>query len=270
MWNKKKTNFKRHQETESRSINSSTSMEICSNNMDNLSQQYYAGMAPDQQMSGDEFSFNFADQSNFVSSNEYPQQIENYPESGCVGAAAAGIVCDNNSANWLSENVKCKREIDLTDISHHPAANSTSAATNFDTVSIDEYNNANCSREFNDSYRQYDPTMKYINDANSNIIHAPPPPSFAKPHLPTSRHHQRSYHISSMNNHNQIPNWYAPPSSSLYYEPPPPPSPQFHPAYPSHFRENYLHQPPQQIPHAEADMRNMMNMSNRYLLLLLK
>lgn len=240
--------------------------------MDNLSQQYYAGMGSDQTLSSDEFSYSFADQSNFVSSNEYPQQIENFPEANCVGGAAAGIVCDNNSANWLSENIKCKREIDLTDISHHAVAQSSSLATNFDTIAIDEYNNANCSREFSESYQQqYDPTLKYINDANSNIVHAPPPPSFVKPHPPSSRHHQqRSYHISSMNSHNQIPTWYNPPTSSLYYETPPPPSINFNnPAYPTHFRDNYLHQPQQQLPHGENDMRNMMSMSNRYLLLLI-
>lgn len=225
--------------------NRCTSMEIYAGSMDNMSQQYY-GMGSDQPMANDEFAYEqFADQPNY----DYAQQQseENYPESSCD---AATIVCDNNSVNWLNENsVKCKREIDLADITQ-------SSSANFDRVDCD-YAAANCSRM---QYDTYDPSMKYMNDANSNLISAP----FVKPMLPsTHRPSHRSYHISSMNSHNQIPNWYT---SANFYEQPPPQSP-FHSAYSPHFRENYL--PPQHHhhPHADVNMRNMMSMSNRYLFL---
>lgn len=211
-------------------------MEIC-NSMDNMSQQYYAGMQSDQSEDFAPYEQQFDDQSNY----DYAQ-----PD---------GIVCDNNSSseNWLSDGIKCKREIDLTDISQP-----SSSTSNFDTTSTVlecDYNDANCSRVH---YEHYDPSMKYMNDGNSNLV-----TSFVKPmppthHLQQQRPHHRSYHhVTSVNSHNQLPNWYNAP---VHYEAPPPAP--FHPAYPSHFRDTYLQQHPH---HADVNMRNMMSMSNRYL-----
>lgn len=211
-------------------------MEIC-NSMDNMSQQYYAGMQSDQSEDFASYEQQFDDQSNY----DYAQPN--------------GIVCDNNSSseNWLSDGIKCKREIDLADISQP-----SSSTSNFDTPSNVlecDYNDANCSRV---QYEHYDPSMKYMNDANSNLV-----TSFVKPmppthHLQQQRPHHRPYHhVTSVNSHNQIPNWYNAP---MHYEAQP--SASFHPAYPSHFRDTYLQQNPH---HADVNMRNMMSMSNRYL-----
>lgn len=211
-------------------------MEIC-NSMDNMSQQYYAGMQSDQSEDFAPYEQQFDDQSNY----DYAQ-----PD---------GIVCDNNSSSehWLSDGIKCKREIDLADISQ--PSSSTSNFGTPSTVLECDYNDANCSRM---QYEHYDPSIKYMNDANSNLV-----TSFVKPmppthHLQQQRPHHRPYHhVTSVNSHNQLPNWYNAP---IHYEPQPPAP--FHPAYPSHFRDTYLQQHPH---HADVNMRNMMSMSNRYL-----
>lgn len=231
-----------------------TPMEICS--MDHSSQQYSSGMSSDQynMMINDEFPFknnniipttNQCNESGLLTAPiEYHQlQQDNYPHTQVN-------FTDNNS--WVIENIKCKREIDLSDASSRPQT------SNFllNEPTVDEFS-SNCN-DFNDPYRNYSSfdSTKYINDSNSNLINSSDVvPVFTRPLDATqiepdvSLH--RSFQMSSTKS--QLPTWYHPPSSSYYQQP----LNQHHPAYPPPYREGYYRQ------HQEPNMRNMINMSNR-------
>lgn len=197
-------------------------------------------------------NYNFDDitkrESNALSTFDFGINRPHYPENVTVTSGFLAYPKDDRSNNdWAGENVKCKQETDPLGCMSGTQATENS---NYDSENDD----------LNKPYQYaYDPISNiYANNKNSAIPtmrHDSSTSSTLPKHNSVGGHQHPlgPYQISSSKN--QLPSWYDPPSySQLQY-----------PQYP--YRQgNYVGSDTASV---ENNMRNMIHLSSRYLLLVL-